>query len=184
MKYNAFITAIIASLTCLQVSAQEGQPAMDTTTTVTTTTDTSARQAMNGWYVQLAGESTVGVTFNYERYLSRKPGGLSIHAGVGGIYVRINESTGGFFAIPIGASYNIPTSKKYRNFIEIGGGYTYISASGGSYGAYYPVLGWRYLAKPTGLQIRATCIPYMDLDGLRLSPWFGFSIGKKFGKKK
>jgi len=142
--------------------------------------DTTARQAMNGWYVQIAGESTIGITFNYERYFSRKPGGLSIHAGIGGIYLSINDNSGGFLAIPLGVSYNIPTSHKYHSFIEIGGGYTYLSSGGGSYGAYYPVLGWRFLAKPKGLQIRATCIPVMNIDGTKLSPWFGFSIGKKF----
>lgn len=185
MKYKAFTTVIIASLACLQASAQESQPAVDTTTTATTTTDISARQAMNGWYIELAGASLLGLTFNYERFLSKKPGGLSIHAGAGGVLISLVGNTGGFVALPVGLSYNIPTSKKYHSFIELGGGYTFLSGTGGgSSGIYYPILGWRYLAQPTGLQFRATCLPFVSYDGDKIAPWFGFSIGKKFGRMK
>lgn len=174
MKFGILPSLLMVAALCHQAKAQDSIPVVDTT----------PPQAKNGWYAEIAGESTVGVTFNYERYFSRKPGGLSIHAGIGGIYFRINDNSAGFLAIPLGASYNIPTSKKYRSFVEIGGGTTFLSSGSGMYGAWYPVLGWRYLAKPNGMQIRTTCIPYMNIEGTSLSPWFGFSIGKKFGDGK
>jgi hypothetical protein len=162
-------------ITCLLITAtahaQDSLPSRDT----------SARQAMNGWYAELAGSSLIGITFNYERFFSRRPGGLSIHAGAGGIAFSVSGDSGGLIAFPVGMSYNIATSRKFHNFIEIGGGYTFLSGNKSVTGIYYPVLGWRYLMKPKGLQLRATCLPFVDLSGDKIAPWFGFSIGKKFG---
>lgn len=150
-----------------------------------TQTDSIRSQPMNGWYVELAGTSLIGLTFNYERYFSRKPGGLSVHAGAGGVFLSIVGESGGFVALPVGLSYDIPTSRNYHSFIEVGGGYTFLGtgATSGA-GIYYPILGWRYIVKANGLQLRTTCLPFVSFDGDMLAPWFGFSIGKKFGGKK
>jgi len=160
----------LALLTTLSTVNGQGKPS-----------DTTARQAMNGWYAELAGSSLIGITFNYERYLSRKPGGFSVHAGAGGIFLYIAGESGGFLALPVGLSYNIPTSRAHHSFIEVGGGYTYLAGGGTGQGFYYPVLSWRYLAQPKGLQLRASLYPVIMLgDGEAFGPWIGFSIGKKF----
>jgi hypothetical protein len=138
-----------------------------------------ATQGMNSWYVELAGSSLIGLTVNYERFFSRKPGGLSVHAGIGGAYLFFGEGeSAGFIAIPAGISYNIPISKSKRNFLELGGNYVKLAGASLINGA----VSWRYLGSPKGLQIRATIIPYMYLlsDQVGFGPWFGISIGKRF----
>ena len=47
------------------------------------TTNENYSTSRNGWYIELAGSSLIGLTANYERYLSKKTGGFSIHAGIG-----------------------------------------------------------------------------------------------------
>ncbi|HWB26285.1 MAG TPA: hypothetical protein VG738_12430 [Chitinophagaceae bacterium] len=143
--------------------------------------DTTTKQ--NGWYVEVAGQSILGVTFNYEHYFSKKPGGLSVHIGFGGGYLPdiFDDGITVFGALPAGLSYNIPVSANKQHFIEVGGGYTYLFSNGGaSLGSV--TAGYRYVS-PSGLQIRATLMPAVFLlgnGGGGPLPWAGFSIGKRF----
>src|ERR1700741_5487991 len=50
----------------------------------TTAAADSALNLKNSWYFEFAGASLSGATFNYERFLSKTPGGFSIRAGIGG----------------------------------------------------------------------------------------------------
>jgi hypothetical protein len=134
---------------------------------------------MNSWYVELAGHSLIGMTLNYERFLSRKPGGFSVHAGIGGSYFFLGrESNFGVFSLPVGISYNLPLTKENKDFVEFGG--NFVSFSGVS--IIDGTISWRHQAKPRGLQTRLTIIPlfYLMNEKQAAGPWFGFSIGKRF----
>jgi hypothetical protein len=145
------------------------------------TEDDIPHKAMNGWYAEILGASLLGVTINYERYLSSKPGGLNVHAGAGVNYGYSDAlGTTLSFTLPMGISYDLPTSSKHRSFVEIGGGYTFLIDKHGQYNYFYPLMGWRFLAKPRGLQYRVTLLPIIGGGKERIGPLVGFSIGKKF----
>jgi hypothetical protein len=146
------------------------------------TTNTNYSTSGNGWYIEVGGSSILGLTVNYERYLSKKPGGLSVHAGFGGAFFFSSGGSGGFGVIPAGLSYNIPISKNHRNFIEVGGTYTYLFGSESGENILSLITSWRFVAAPKGLQLRATLIPFLFLqsESSAFGPWLGFSIGKRF----
>lgn len=144
---------------------------------------TDSAYVKNAWYFEFAGASILGVTFNYERSFSKKPGGLCLRAGFGGGFIAVFDEVDFFAAIPFGLSYNIPVSPDKRHFIEIGGTYTTILEEGGNTYLISPNLGWRFMAAPKGVQLRATLIPYIFPTGEDeggIGPWFGFSVGKRF----
>lgn len=154
-----------------------------------TENDTAVNTMQNGWYIEAAGQSLIGVTFNYERYFSKKPGGLSLHVGLGGGYMPniFEDGITLFGAIPAGLSYNIPVSANKQHFIEVGVGYAYLfggsggDVSGGSLGS--AIASYRYLSPSGKLQIRATLMPAVFLlgdGGGGPIPWIGFSIGRRF----
>ena len=83
------------------------------------------KQMQNSWFFEIGGSSP-STTLNYERYLSRKPGGLSIRAGIG---VGTDFSSEFFAAVPLGASYSLPISKHKNEFLEVGGVYTILGGT-------------------------------------------------------
>ena len=140
---------------------------------------TTTQQAMNSWYVELGGQSFIGMTLNYERFLSRKPGGFSVHAGIGGAYLFLSgEDSFGYLALPVGISYNLPLGKENKDFVEFGGNFVKLA----SLGVLNGTISWRHQSRPKGLQTRVTLIPLFYLTGEKQAagPWFGFSIGKRF----
>ena len=154
-------------------------------TSVSAKADT-AQQLQNSMYFELAGTSLLGVTFNYERFLSKKPGGLSVHAGFGGGMIPgiFDQNDQPFGAIPLGVSYNIPLSSDKHEFLEMGTNYTFILG-----GADYSdkilsgVLSWRHLAGDGKMQIRVSVMPWVrsTVEESNLGfLWFGFSIGRRF----
>ncbi len=172
-------TIILMLAIATQVSAQNAA----------NVTDTSVNTMQNGWYIEGAGQSILGVTFNYERYFSKKPGGLSVHVGFGGGYLPsiFEDGVTVFGAISAGLSYNIPVSANKQHFIEVGVGYAYLfggtgsDAGGGSLGSVNA--GYRYISPSGKLQIRATLMPAVFLlsgGGGGPLPWAGFSIGRRF----
>ncbi|HEY4327115.1 MAG TPA: hypothetical protein VGN20_24220 [Mucilaginibacter sp.] len=136
----------------------------------------------NAWYIEVAGASLIGVTFNYERFLSKKPGGLSVHAGFGGGVFTLFDDGFVFGAVPAGISYNIPTSADKRQMIEIGGDYSLIFAEGDQSSFLSGIVSWRYETPSHNLIIRLTLMPIIRPIGEEDSggPWFGFSIGRRF----
>ena len=148
----------------------------------------AARQ--NSWYFEFAGASLTGVTFNYERFLSKTPGGLSIHGGIGGgIVPHIFDSGSDFFgAFTGGVSYNIPITKDKRAMIEVGGIYSYYSGKffsefgdSTTHGTGIPgaLVSWRHLSVSGKTQIRASWFLFINAEG-QVLPWVGFSIGRRF----
>lgn len=151
-----------------------------------TTTAYSTQHKPTGWYVEAAGQSIIGVTFNYEYYFSKKPGGFSLHAGFGGGYLPslFSDKLTLFGAIPIGLSYNIPVSADKQHFIEVGTGYSMLFADGSSASLGFTVTGYRYQSSSGKIQVRATLYPAFFIMGHNgdtgALPWVGFSIGRRF----
>lgn len=141
----------------------------------------------NSWFFELGGASA-GLTINYERFLSKKPGGLSLRAGFGAGIIAFGDVIA-YGSLPLGASYNIPISKNKNHFIEVGGTYTFIAGGllgvedgTGSFGFISPQIGWRYFSTQSGFQMRVTLIPFVSspvLDG-PIGPFAGISLGKRF----
>jgi len=132
----------------------------------------------NSWYVEFGGPGVIGLTFNYERYLSNKPAGLSFRIGVGG-GPSLGFTESGFFGVaPVGINYNIPVSTNKKHFIETGLCYTFITGEPGFASA---LVSWRYVSKSNTL-LKVTVMPLMYFPDTKdyYSPWVGFSIGKRF----
>lgn len=150
-------------------------------------TDTS-KAKQNGWYVELAGQSLLGLTFNYERYLSRAPGGFSVHIGAGGGYITdfFSDDALAFVAVPAGISYNLPLSTNNRHFFEMGVGYTFfiVSSDGGNIASI--ITSYRYQSRSGKFQLRATFMPATfllndgDTNNSHTISWVGLSIGRRF----
>ena len=147
-----------------------------------------SKQRQNSLFIELGGSSPAA-SINYERFLSRKPGGLSIRAGIGlGAYVPYGEF---FSAIPLGISYNLPISKKKNEFLEVGGTYTILggnfwtvkSTTTGSPNLFAPQISYRYQWPKGNIHMRLTISPYFIAPGNEVmnGKWlFGFSLGKRF----
>jgi hypothetical protein len=150
------------------------------TTKLTTATDSS--DGKNAWYFEFGGASIIGVTFNYERMLSKKSSGLSVRAGAGGGIFAFFDGIDAFGALPLGLAYTFPNKPNSKEFFEFGATYTHIFSNGASVDILSPNLSWKHIAKQKGLQVKATLIPlfYSPADRMAAGPWFGFSIGKRF----
>jgi len=175
MKKMLLSIMLVAAI-CAQAFAQ---PA----TTLNTDTTTIYK---NSFYVEVGGAALLGLTANYERFLSKKPGGFSMRIGLGGGYVPgIFDDGIVFAALPLGLSYNIPISPNKRNFIEVGGTYSFIFAGGDDNNTQFisPIVGYRYESPSGKFHLRCTLMPvlYSAVDNSTADiPWFGFSIGTKF----
>jgi len=177
MKKLFFLLAI-AAFTAQNLKAQ-----------TTSAADTTAN-LRNSWYFEFAGASLTGLTFNYERFLSKTPGGFSIRGGIGGGFIpHIFDSGADFFgAFTGGVSYNIPVTGNKRGMIEVGSIYTYYSGhilsqfgddSNVGTGVPAALASWRHLSASGKTQIRATWLAFISPDGW-VQPWVGFSVGQRF----
>jgi hypothetical protein len=155
-----------------------------------TTAADSALNLKNSWNFEFAGASLSGATFNYERFLSKTPGGFSIHGGIGGGIVPHIFDNGAdvFAAFTGGVSYNIPVTTNKRGMLELGGIYTYYSGKilsqfgdDSTVGVGIPaaLVGWRHLSASGKTQIRATWLALVGPNG-EVQPWVGFSVGRRF----
>jgi hypothetical protein len=174
------ILLTIVVIAAQKLSAQNPAPAA--------VADTAVYQ--NSWYFEFAGASLTGVTFNYERFISKTPGRFSIHGGIGGgIIPHIFDNGADFFgAVTGGVSYNIPVTTDKRGMIELGGIYTYYSGevlaqfgdnSTINTGIPAALVSWRHLSASGKTQIRITGLALIGPNGQAL-PWVGFSIGQRF----
>lgn len=141
----------------------------------------------NGLYAEIAGPTLFGASLNYERFFSKKPGGLSIRVGYGiGTAPGLGENNDATFnVIPVGLVYNIPVSPNKRHFIELGAEYIFVSSTDGNSNGVAPVAYWRYESKCHRFQLRAGLLffissPTPNDDSYGLVPWPGISIGTKF----
>jgi hypothetical protein len=174
MKSKIFLCLIIFAIANECLLAQD-------TTQIKETTDNQTGH--NAWYFELGGASLIGLTLNYERALSKKPGGFNIRVGFGGgIIPGIFSADQAFGAIPVGLNYSIPISKDNRNFAEFGGTYSLLFSGDGSAGIFSTSVAWRFEKKPRGLITKIILIPlfYSVTDKMAAGPWFGIAIGKKF----
>jgi hypothetical protein len=173
MKKNLIMCILSALLLSKSLIAQD-------TSKIVSAVGSSYTQ--NSWYFEFGGASILGVTFNYERSFSKKPGGFYLRAGAGGGFLWFWDDVASFGALPVGLGYNIPISPDKKDFLDIGGTYTFLFANGGNADVLSPNISWRHVVKPKGLQFRATLIPfyYSVSDHSGFGPWFGFSIGKRF----
>ncbi|MFI5158959.1 MAG: hypothetical protein ACHQF4_08830 [Sphingobacteriales bacterium] len=180
MKKIIFLLAVTV-ITAQNLRAQD---------TTTRTVADSTLNFKNSWYIEFLGSSLLGITFNYERFLSKTPGGLSVHAGFGGgIIPHIFTSGADFYGtLNGGVSYNIPVTANKRGMIEIGGVYGWYSGavlsqfgddSIISADAPAGLLSWRHQSVKGNTQIRATIMTFVEPGG-RLQPWIGFSVGQRF----
>jgi hypothetical protein len=143
-------------------------------------------------FVEFGGAAFLGLSANYERFLSPGPGGLSIRAGIGaGVIPDIFGDNDKFYAcIPLGISYSIPLSKKGHDLIEVGGTYTfllgntyYIETDENNGRLIMGSVGWRHTSASGKIQIRLTLSPYIYSVGDKETfniPWIGFSVGHRF----
>lgn len=170
------LALLLMAAVCLPAFAQ---------TTTTLATDTASAYK-NSFYVEFGGAALLGITANYEKFLSKKPGGFSVRVGLGGGYAPALFDDGtAFAALPLGISYNIPISANKRSCIEVGGTYSFIFAGGNKDNAQVvsPIMGYRYESPSGKFQLRCTVMPvlYSAVDNsFGVIPWFGFSIGTKF----
>ena len=177
-----------ALITCMQAIGKAQDSMVSKIDSPATKTALNPLLKKNAWFIELGG-SGIGLTANYERFFSKKPGGLSLRAGMGGAVLFAGESVG-FLSIPIGVSYNFPISKTKDHFLEVGGTYTFVTGgtigeedSGGHGYVISPQIGWRHINPKSGWMFRATLIPVFIApgpDGGAVGPWAGFSFGKKF----
>jgi len=170
----------------LQMTAE----AQDSSTTKLTdgNQQTTARQRQNSLFIELGGSSPAA-SLNYERFLSRKPGGFSIRAGIGlGAAIPYGEF---FSVIPLGISYHLPISKNKNEFLEMGGTYTILGGNSwtdkptttGNPNLLTPQFSYRYQWLKSNFHIRLTLSPHIIAPGndVMNGKWlFGFSLGKKF----
>ncbi len=147
----------------------------------------STDQFKNYVFAEIGGASFLGISANYERFLSQNPGGLSIRAGIPDIF---GDNDKFYAAVPLGISYNISISKNHHNFVELGGTYTFMLGNDYYIDSEYKknellmgIIGWRHTNASGKIQIRLTLAPYIhsinDKDTFNI-PWFGFSIGRRF----
>jgi hypothetical protein len=173
-----FLLLIIAAITAQGLKAQTTTPA-----------DTTAN-LQNAWYFEFAGASLTGATFNYERFLSKTPGGFSVHGGIGGGIIPHIFDNGAdvFAAFTAGVSYNIPVTTNKTGMIELGGIYSYYSGQilsqfgdNSTVGAGVPaaLVSWRQISASGKTQIRATGLAFVGPRG-QVLPWIGFSVGRRF----
>lgn len=173
------ILLAITSISAQKLFAQNAVPPV--------LTDTAYQ---NSWYFEFAGASLTGATVNYERFLSKDPGGFSVHGGIGGgIIPHIFDSGADFFgSFTGGLSYNIPVSKDKKGMIELGVIYSYYSGKlltqfgdNNMQSGSAPALlaSWRHQSASGKTQIRATGMIFFDGNGHAL-PWIGFSVGRRF----
>ncbi|PWU05108.1 MAG: hypothetical protein C5B52_00250 [Bacteroidetes bacterium] len=134
----------------------------------------------NAFYVELAGETLFGLSMNYERFFSKKPGGLSARVGLGLGFVSDLETSESYFAIPLGLSYNLGFGSK-TDFLELGANYSAIKGNegGGTLQFLNPVVGWRHIS-PNGFHMRVTLMPVLFVEESYLLPWAGVSLGFSF----
>lgn len=166
-------------------------------------TDTTLK-FKNYIFGEIAG-SSLGLTVNYERFLSKNPGGFSVRAGLGFGILPDTYAPSFFASIPLGISYNFPVSKNKHDFFELGGSYTFISGSDDrtshnssllgfnfSYSTGVDlrniriagvVTGWRHTSASGKTQIRLYLMPVLVNVADHASsnvPDIGFSIGHRF----
>ena len=169
----------IISLAILTLTAQS----LRAQTTGSAAADSSNNQ-YNSWYAEFGGQSLVGVTFNYERFLSKKPGGFSVHIGAGGGYLPdlFDDGIVLFGAFPAGISYNIPVTENKRQFIEVGASYSFLLVPSDVNANLTSLnVSYRYQSPSGKFQLRATLTPLMYSIGDNTAvPWLGFSLGRRF----
>jgi len=139
----------------------------------------------NSFYIEVLGSSFLGASANYERFLSKRPGGISLRAGLGvGRLIDIFEKDITYGTLPFGISYNLPVSKNGRHLIELGGNYVFVFGTKDDNTQFImPVIGYRYQSPSAKFQLRATVFPYFfsfaDDDGSVIT-WVGVSFGTRF----
>jgi hypothetical protein len=177
----------IALIACMQAIGKAQDSTGSKSDTLVAKNTISPLVKKNSWFFELGGAG-LALTFNYERFLSKKPGGLSLRAGIGGGFVVAGEGIG-FLSLPLGVSYNLPVSKNKDHFIEFGANYTYITGgvigeeeSSGHGAIISPEIGWRHINPKSGWMFKAVLIPvFVDAaTGDAIGPYAGFSFGKKF----
>ncbi len=141
----------------------------------------------NSIYVEVAGPTLFGASLNYERFFSKKPGGLSIKIGYGiGTAPGLGENNDATFnVLPVGLSYNLPVSQNRRSFIELGAEIIFVSSNDGNEQVVAPVAAWRWQTKSGAFQLRAGFLffvssPTPNDNSYGLVPWPAISLGTKF----
>lgn len=133
----------------------------------------------NAFYAEVAGESILGLTLNYERFFSKKPGGFSARFGFGlGFSPGWNETVS-YWAAPVGVSYNFGFGSK-TDFLEVGMNYSTLFTSSETAHFINPVIGWRHKSK-SDFHARVTLMPLVYvLNENYLGAWAGVSLGFSF----
>lgn len=129
-------------------------------------------------YFELGGPGFA--SFNYDMRFSKKDDGLGARVGVGGFNVD-GES---LIFVPFGLNYLL--SKDQKNYFEVGGGATILSASESIFEAGtsstsfgYLQFGYRYQPAKGGFLFRAAITPVFG-KGFFFPYYAGISFGYKF----
>lgn len=135
-----------------------------------------AQSAAKSVFFELGGPGLA--SFNYDMRFQHKEDGLGFRVGFGGFSVE-NSS---LLFVPVGVNYLL--GKDGRNYFEVGGGITAVSAKNNSdetFGTTFGHLNFGYRLQPSngGFLFRAGIVPIFNKDGF-IPYYAGISFGYKF----
>ncbi len=137
----------------------------------------SMAQTAMSVYVEAGGPGVASI--NFDTRFTKKQDGIGGRIGMGGFKI---DNTGAFF-IPATITWLI--GKDQKNYFEVGGGATFVSAGNDYDSELFSTtfghlnLGYRYQPKESGIIFRATINPIFGKDFFW--PYYGgVSIGYKF----
>ncbi|MCW3109486.1 MAG: hypothetical protein JWQ09_3992 [Segetibacter sp.] len=140
------------------------------------TTGAKSQSGAKSMYFELGGPGLASI--NYDMRFQNTEGGLGFRVGFGGFSV---EDASVLF-IPVGVNYLL--GKDGKNYFEIGGGVTAVSAKGdadGTFGTSFGHLNFGYRLQPAkgGFLFRAGIVPIFNSEGF-IPYYAGISFGYKF----
>lgn len=140
------------------------------------TTAAKSQKAAKSMFFELGGPGIASI--NYDMRFQNKEDGLGFRVGLGGFSV----DDASVLFVPLGLNYLL--GKDGRNYFEVGGGITAVSANDeidGSFGTSFGHLNFGYRLQPAngGFLFRAGIVPVFSSEGF--IPYFaGISFGYKF----
>jgi len=119
-------------------------------------------------------------SINYDTRFGKKEKGLGMRVGMGAVFTNGE----GIVSLPVGLNY---LAGRNGNYLEVGGGLTYLTAASSGIVDGSGVLGFttfgyrRQTYKQKNVTWRVAFDPLLSIsDGFSLIPFFGFSLGYRF----
>lgn len=140
-----------------------------------------AQKAAKSIYFELGGPGLASV--NYDMRFNKKEDGLGFRVGVGGFTLNDDFDDATVIFLPAGLNYLL--GKDGKNYFEVGGGITLVSASdnadNGTFTGTFGHLNFGYRLQPAkgGFLFRAGIVPIFSSEGF-IPYYAGISFGYKF----